>query len=190
MGAGGSRRLGRPKQSLPLGDTTLLGWALRDAEASRLDDVVLVLGGAAGAARAAVAPERARVVLNDAYGEGCASSLLAGLDAAGDADAVMLVLGDMPGAGPAGIDAVRDAWEAARPWAAIADWRGTPGHPMAFAAEAFPDLRALHGDKAVWTLRDAHPERFLAVPVDAPIPRDVDTWEDYAAVLSRVGPGD
>jgi molybdenum cofactor cytidylyltransferase len=189
MGAGASRRLGRPKQTLPLGDTTLLGQVLREAESSRLDDVVLVLGGAAGAARAAVAPERARVVLNDAYGEGCASSLLAGLDAAGDADAVVLVLGDMPGAGPAGIDAVRDAWEAARPWAAIADWRGVPGHPMAFAAEAFPDLRALHGDKAVWALRDAHPERFLPVPVDAPIPRDVDTWEDYVAVLSRFGPG-
>jgi molybdenum cofactor cytidylyltransferase len=188
LGAGASRRLGRPKQTLPLGETTLLGQVLSEAEASGLDDVVLVLGGAAAAARAAIRPSRARVVLNDAYGEGCASSLLAGLDAAGDADAVVLVLGDMPGVGAA-IDAVRDAWEAARPWAAIADWRGTPGHPMAFAAEAFPDLRALHGDKAVWKLRDAHPERFLPVPVDAPIPRDVDTWEDYVAVRSRFGGG-
>ncbi|HTI33769.1 MAG TPA: nucleotidyltransferase family protein [Miltoncostaea sp.] len=187
LGAGGSRRLGRPKQTLPLGGTTLLGQVLSEAEASRLDDVVLVLGGAAVAARAAVAPGRARVVVNDAYGEGCASSLLAGLDAAGEADAVVLVLGDMPGAGPGAIDAVRDAWEARRPWAAVADWQGTPGHPMAFAAEAFPDLRALHGDKAVWKLRDAHPERFLAVPVDGPIPRDVDTWEDYEAVRSRFG---
>jgi molybdenum cofactor cytidylyltransferase len=189
LGAGASRRLGRPKQTLPLGDTTLLGWVLRQAEASRLDDVVLVLGGAATAAREGLAPGRARVVLNDAYGEGCASSLLAGLDAAGDADAAMLVLGDMPGVGPAAIDAVRDAWEAARPWAAIADWRGTPGHPMAFGAAAFPDLRALHGDKAVWRLRDAHPERFLPVPLDAPIPRDVDTWDDYAAVRAGLGPG-
>jgi molybdenum cofactor cytidylyltransferase len=188
MGAGASRRLGRPKQSLPLGDTTLLGWVLRDVEASRLDDVVLVLGGAAGAARAAVEPVRARVVLNDAYGEGCASSLLAGLDAAGDADAVVLVLGDMPGVGPAVIDAVRDTWETRRPWAAIADWRGVAGHPMAFGADAFPDLRALHGDKAVWKLRDAHPERFLAVPIDAPVPMDVDTWDDYVAVSSRLGP--
>lgn len=189
MGAGASRRLGRPKQSLPLGDTTLLGWVLRDAEASRLDDVVLVLGGAAGAARAAVEPVRARVVLNDAYGEGCASSLLAGLDAAGDADAVVLLLGDMPGVGPAVIDAVRDAWEASRPWAAIARWRGVPGHPMAFAAEAFPELRGLHGDKAVWRLRDARPERFLEVPVDAPIPADVDTWDDYVTVCSRFAAG-
>ena len=34
LGAGASRRLGRPKQTLPLGDTTLLGWVVRDVEAS------------------------------------------------------------------------------------------------------------------------------------------------------------
>jgi molybdenum cofactor cytidylyltransferase len=33
FGAGSSRRLGRPKQSLPLGDTTLLGWVMCDVEA-------------------------------------------------------------------------------------------------------------------------------------------------------------
>ena len=42
LGAGLSRRLGRPKQTLPLGETTLLGWVVREAEASRLDSVVVV----------------------------------------------------------------------------------------------------------------------------------------------------
>ena len=79
--------------------------------------------------------------------------------------------------------------EASRPWAAIARWRGVPGHPMAFAAEALPELRGLHGDKAVWRLRDARPERFLEVPVDAPIPADVDTWDDYVTVASRFAAG-
>jgi molybdenum cofactor cytidylyltransferase len=187
LGAGSSRRLGRPKQTLPLGDTTLLGWTLRDAEASTLDRVVLVLGGAAGEALGAVRPGRARVVLNDSHGTGCASSLLAGLDAAGDAEAVVLVLGDMPGVGPATIDAVRAAWQERRPWAAVTEYRGVPGHPLAFSAEAFPALRGLHGDKAVWKLLDAHPERFARVPVDRDLPRDVDTWEDYAAVREALG---
>lgn len=187
LGAGSSRRLGRPKQTLPLGGTTLLGRVVADAEASSLDPVVLVLGGAAGDALAAAAPSRARVALNDAYGSGCASSLLAGLDAAGPADAIVLILGDMPGVGPEVIDALRAAWEAERPWAALTEWRGVPGHPLAFSAEAFPALRALHGDKAVWKLLDAHPERFLRVPVDRELPRDVDTWEDYEAVLASFG---
>jgi len=182
LGAGGSRRLGRPKQTLPLGDTTLLGWVVRDAEASSLDRVVLVVGGAAEEALAGAVPGRSEVVRNDAYGEGCASSLLAGLDAAGAADAVMLLLGDMPGVDTEVIDAVRAAWEAERPWAAVTDYRGAAGHPFAFSADAFPALRALHGDKAVWKLLDRHPERIRSVPIDRPLPRDVDTWEDYAAV--------
>jgi molybdenum cofactor cytidylyltransferase len=185
LGAGSSRRLGRPKQTLPFGDTTLLGHVLRDAEASSLDRVVLVLGGAAEAALAGAAPARAEVVVNEAYGSGCASSLLAGFDATGPADAVVLVLGDMPGVGPEVIDAVRAAWERDRPWAALADWRGTPGHPLAFSAEAFPALRALHGDKAVWKLIEADPGRVLRVPVDRDRPADVDTWADYEAVRGR-----
>ncbi len=51
LGAGSSRRLGRPKQTLPLGDTTVLGWTLRDAEQSALERVCVVLGGAADEAR-------------------------------------------------------------------------------------------------------------------------------------------
>jgi len=181
LGAGASRRLGRPKQTLPFGDTTLLGWVMRDVEASDLDRVILVLGGAADEALAGVRPERAEVVNNTAYGTGCASSLLAGLDAAGPVDAVMLLLGDMPGVDPQVIDAVRADWEAHRPWAAVTDYRGRPGHPLVFSAAAFADLRGLHGDKAVWKLLDAFPERFRQIPAERDLPQDVDTWEDYAA---------
>jgi molybdenum cofactor cytidylyltransferase len=58
LGAGGSRRLGRPKQTLPLGDTTVLGWTLRDAEQSSLDRVCVVLGGADDEAARAITPRR------------------------------------------------------------------------------------------------------------------------------------
>jgi molybdenum cofactor cytidylyltransferase len=48
----------------------------------------------------------------------------------------------------------------------------------------FGELAALHGDKGVWKLLERHGERVVDVPVDGPIPRDVDTWEDYEAVLA------
>jgi molybdenum cofactor cytidylyltransferase len=185
LGAGASKRLGRPKQTLPLRDTTLLGYVLRETEASSLARVILVVGGAADEALVAIEPRRAEVVRNDSYGTGCASSLLAGLDAAGDeAEAVMLVLGDMPGVGPALIDEVAGAWEERRPWAAVTSYRGELGHPFVFARAAFPDLRGLHGDKAVWKLIERHPDRVERIDVDRPLPRDVDTWEDYEAALS------
>src|SRR5262245_14131208 len=81
LGAGRSTRLGRPKQTLPFGATPVLGKVVASAEASALTRVVVVLGGAEPEVRAALDPDRAQLVSNDAYGSGCASSLLAGLDA-------------------------------------------------------------------------------------------------------------
>jgi molybdenum cofactor cytidylyltransferase len=187
LGAGASRRLGRPKQTLPFGGTTLLGWTLRQAEASSLERVVLVVGGAAEEVLATLTPRRARVVRNDAYGEGCASSLLAGLDTAGPCDAVMLLLGDMPGVDASVIDTVREDWERHRPWGAVTSYRGDLGHPFVFAAEAFPTLRGLHGDKAVWKLVDGH-EDVRRVAVDRPLPPDIDTWDDYVDALAGLVP--
>ena len=190
LGAGTSTRLGRPKQTLPFGETTLLGHVLRDVEGSSLERVVLVLGGAADDALATLSPARAEIVHNDAYGEGCASSLLAGLDAAGaDAEAVMLLLGDMPGVDGPVIDQVAACWAERRPWAAVTSYRGELGHPFVFAAGAFDALRALHGDKAVWKLIEEHPDRVERIAVDRALPRDVDTWEDYEAALSAAGRG-
>ena len=187
LGAGSSRRLGRPKQTLPLGDTTLLGWVVRDVEASSLDQVVVVVGGSEDDARAGLVPTRANVVSNAAYATGCASSLLAGLDTAGDCDALVLLLGDMPGVDAGVIDAVRADWERHRPWAAVTEYQGRPGHPFVFSAAAFETLRSLHGDKAVWKILDAHPDRVRRVAVDRPLPADVDTWDDYAEVCRSFG---
>jgi molybdenum cofactor cytidylyltransferase len=187
LGAGASRRLGRPKQTLPLGDTTLLGWVVRDVEASSLDQVIVVVGGSEDEARAGLTLTRAGVVSNAAYASGCASSLLAGMDAAGDCDALMLILGDMPGVDAGVIDAVRADWEYNQPWAAVTEYQGKLGHPFVFSAAAFPTLRDLHGDKAVWKILDAQPERVRRVPVDRPLPADVDTWEDYLEVCRTFG---
>lgn len=186
LGAGASRRLGRPKQTLPFGDTTLLGWTLRNVEASSLERVVLVVGGAADEALAALAPTRATVARNDAYGTGCASSLLAGLDNAGEAEAVMLLLGDMPGVDAGVIDGVRRGWEeAGRPRAAVTSYRDGLGHPFVFSSDAFGTLRGLHGDKAVWKIVDRDPA-VVRVAVDRPLPLDVDTEDDYRAALRAV----
>lgn len=193
LGAGSSRRLGRPKQTLPLGDTTLLGWVVQAAEASQLERVVVVLGGAGDDVAAGLDTRRATVVRNDAYGTGCASSLLAGLDeaeagAGPAAAAIVMLLGDMPGVDAAVVDTVAAEWRAQPTWAAVTQYDDGIGHPFVFSAAAFPALRALHGDKAVWKIVDAEPEeRVRRIRVARPLPRDVDTWDDYRAVLEELG---
>lgn len=187
LGAGGSRRLGRPKQTLALGNTTLLGWVVRNAEASSLERVVVVLGGAAEEAGRSLVRRRAEVISNQAYTSGCASSLLAGLDAVGDCDGAMLILGDMPGVDAEVIDTVRAAWERHPRDMVVTSYRGEAGHPFVFPASMFPDLAGLHGDKAVWKLIEAQPERVGRVELDRELPLDVDTWDDYEAVRRQLG---
>ena len=186
LGAGRSSRFGAPKQLLPFEDTTLLGQVVRNANASNLDQVVVVLGRASEELRASVDFGRAVVVENTAYGTGCASSLLAGMDAAGEScEALMLLLGDQPGVRPEFIDFVLAEWRRERPWASVSSYREKLGHPFIFARQAFDDLRGLHGDKAVWKLIEAYPDRVLRVEIEAALPPDVDTPKDYEMALAH-----
>jgi len=177
LGAGLSRRLGRPKQTLPLGDTTLLGWVVREAEASSLDRVVVVTTDG-------VEPVRAEVTEPSGRDPSCtATSLRAGLAAAGEADAVMLLLGDMPGVDAPVIDTVRAAWEEERPWALATEYADGRGHPLVFSAGAVDALRSARGPKPAWRLLGSDPARVATARVARPLPRDVDTWDDYEAVV-------
>ncbi len=60
------------------------------------------------------------------------------------------------------------------------------GHPLWFDRSMFDTLRGLHGDKAVWKLVEAG-EDVLRVRVTGRVPLDVDTWDDYRALLAAEG---
>src|SRR5262249_16198902 len=97
LGAGGSRRLGEPQQLLPFGSGTLPAPALDTAGAPELDQLIVAIGGAAAEVRDAVDLSGADVVENRDYGEGCSSSIAAGLEALDPrADVLVLMLGDQP----------------------------------------------------------------------------------------------
>jgi molybdenum cofactor cytidylyltransferase len=184
LAAGGSRRLGRPKQLLPYGGATLLDHALATARACRFDQLVCVLGGGAEEVRGSVDLHGTDVVENSSFGEGCSSSVAAALWLVDPrCDVLVLLLGDQPGVRSATVAALL-AGRSDAPIAACAYDDGR-GHPLAFARETFAELEALHGDKGVWRLLDRHGAEVADVPVAGPVPLDVDTWEDYRAVLAQ-----
>jgi molybdenum cofactor cytidylyltransferase len=179
LAAGGSKRLGRPKQLLPYGDGTLLGHVVETARQCAFDQLVVAIGGAAGDVRDAVDLSGAEVVVNDDYGSGCSSSIAAALEVV-RGDVLVLMLGDQPGVTAATVHALLDGRGDAA--LAVCRYDDGRGHPIAFARRAFVDLADLHGDKGVWRLLDRGEPAEVHVP--GPIPLDVDTEEDYAAVLS------
>ena len=186
LGAGASQRLGPPKQLLPFGGTTLLGWVVRQAErAGGLDELVVVLGRAADEIRAQVDFGSARVVDNPVFGEGCSSSYKAGLAALSQkSQAVMIILGDQPGIVPQVIDRLAEEWRRTEPPIALCSYGGRKGHPMIFAQPMFAQLTALHGDKAAWKLVDANAALVQEVALDLPFPDDVNTAADFERITA------
>jgi molybdenum cofactor cytidylyltransferase len=134
-----------------------------------------------------VATGRARITQPSGRDPSCsASSLRSGLHAVGTPAAVMLLVGDMPGVDASLIDAVRAEWEAGRPWALVTEYDDARGHPLVFSADALPDLRAARGEKVAWRLLESEPGRVVTARVRRPLPRDVDTWDDYEAVQAEL----
>ncbi len=95
LAAGGSKRLGQPKQLLPYGSATLLDHVLDTARSCHFDQLLCVIGGDAEAVRAGVDLEGAQVVENPQFGEGCSSSIAAAPDAVDPrCEVLVLMLGD------------------------------------------------------------------------------------------------
>jgi molybdenum cofactor cytidylyltransferase len=184
LGAGGSRRLGRAKQLLPYGERTLLGHVVEVARSCRLDQIVVAIGGDAEEVRAIVDLAGAETVVNHDYGEGCSSSIAASLEVVDPRCEVMvLMLGDQPGVSAATI-ATLLAGRGGAPLA-VCRYDDGRGHPLALARSVFADLAELHGDKGVWRLLERRAHDVVEVPVPGRIPLDVDTPEDYDAVLAE-----
>ena len=181
LGAGGSTRLGRPKQLLPYGEGTLLGHVAGTSRACGFDQTIVAIGGSAADVRAGVDLAGAEVVVNDAYGAGCSSSIAAALAAVDPrCEVLVLMLGDQPGVTAETVHALL-AGRGDAPLA-VCRYDDGDGHPIAFAGSVFADLADLHGDKGVWRLLDQAGHAAAEVPVAGAIPRDVDTLEDYAAI--------
>ena len=174
LGAGGSTRLGRPKQLLAYGGGTLLGHVVGVARECRFAQTIVAIGGSADEVREGVDLVGTEVVVNDAYGAGCSSSIAAALAVVDPrCDVLVLMLGDQPGVTGDTVAALL-AGRGEAPLA-VCRYDDGRGHPIAFARGVFGELAELHGDKGVWRLLDRRAGNVTEVPIAGPIPRDVDT---------------
>ena len=183
LAAGGSTRLGRPKQLLPFRDGVLLDAVLDLARGHPFEQRIVALGGSSDLVRAAVDMSGFDVVINDEYATGCSSSIARAVGAVrSDIDGIVLLLGDQPEVSADAIVALL----AGRGNAPIAVTRydNGLGHPFALTRATFPALAALHGDRGVWKLIDRLGSVVARVRVDGKVPRDVDNEEDYRQLLA------
>ncbi len=188
LAAGGSRRLGEPKQLLRLRGQALVRRAALAALASRADCVLAVTGAHAERVEAALAGLAVACVRAGRWEDGLAASLRAGVSAAlaRDPDAsVLLLLADQPATDAALLDALI-ARHAAGAEIAASHYAGEPGVPAIFAARFARELLALDGDRGAKALLVRERARLALVPFEAGA-LDVDTPEDWARASRMLG---
>jgi molybdenum cofactor cytidylyltransferase len=188
LAAGLSRRMGRPKALLELGGKPLARRAVETALNGGLSPVVLVGGEHTSALRKAVADlDGVEVVENPRFAEGMASSLTTGLTRVhGQASAAMILLADQPLL-PAKVvrSLVEKYWEDSPCGVRIVrpSYAGTPGHPVLFDAQLFPELAVLTGDIGAREVIQRHRDALAWLDFDeGRWGIDVDTPEAFAAV--------
>ncbi|MFV1989677.1 MAG: NTP transferase domain-containing protein [Acidimicrobiales bacterium] len=184
LAAGSSRRLGQPKQTLDYRGSTLLDATLTMAKSCGFGQLIVTLGGASDDVRTKVDLSGLTVVENPDSSSGCSSSIAAALAAVDTrAQGIVLLLGDQPGILTQTVEAlIANSWDSPL---GVCRYRAGRGHPFWFHHELFAELSQLHGDKAVWKLLESGAYPVRETKVDAEVPLDVDTWEDYEALLAQ-----
>lgn len=186
LAAGGSSRLGRPKQLLTFGGKTLVRRAAEALVNSVCDPIVVVLGCETKGSLAELDGIDVTVCINDEWRSGISSSIKAGLrtllSAEQDLDAAVITLCDQPFVTSADIDRIAERFAKAGKTIVAARHGEVVGVPALFGREIFDELFTLEGDQGARKLIRTDPKRSAVIDAEqAAI--DIDTPEDLASYL-------
>lgn len=182
LAAGGSARLGRPKQLLPYLGRTLVEHAVRTALASGASQVVVVVGAEADAVRERLKGLKVKIIHNRDWAEGMGGSIRSGVAALDDSiQSVVVALADQPRITPNHLRTLATCLEEVGVPIAASSYDGVVGAPCAFARSEFPKLLALEGDAGARALIRAAGANIETVRFDG-ANVDIDTPEDYQAI--------
>lgn len=184
LAAGESRRLGRPKQLLAFKGRPLLDHIVQNALSSNLGEIVVVLGAERGRIRVLMDLSKVHVIENDRFPEGQSTSVAVAMNFI-DAHAagVLFLLGDQPGVTADVISSVVGAFDGDPQTIVMPSWQGTPANPVLFGRAYFQELRLLSGDEGGRSIVAQAGDRVHLVPIDLPVPQDVDTEADYQRLV-------
>lgn len=148
--AGGSRRLGQPKQLVSWGGRTLVENAIDTALAIEPDRVIVVLGAHEAAVRRVLEDRPVEIVVNERWSRGLGGSIAAGAKALeksrGELQSILVHLCDQPHVSPR---TLRRLWERFREGeapAALCGYDTAKGPPAIFTSSLLPELTSLTGD--------------------------------------------
>ncbi|WP_108246179.1 nucleotidyltransferase family protein [Muricauda brasiliensis] len=151
LAAGGSTRLGRPKQLVEFKGKTLLKHTMDEVDDLGFHTKILVLGARQEEIQNKIDPKGFKVVINTDWEQGMASSIKVGLEAAmaeeEGLDHVLFLVSDQPFLERANLIKLVHTQLTQHPKATYSKYGDNIGVPAIFGKEAFPLLLQLEADE-------------------------------------------
>lgn len=181
LAAGAAKRMGKLKQLMPLGNSTIVEQSIDNLLNSRVSEVIVVLGYRAEEMTKAIANRPVKIVVNPIYHQGMGTSIVTGLSLVDKrAEAVMLALADQPFIDGKTINRLIEEFFNRNKGIAIPVHKGRRGHPIIFSMKYKGELLDSRGDIGGRQIIREHPNDILEVTVDTPsINIDIDSMDDY-----------
>ncbi len=192
LGAGTSSRFGEQNKLLSLWQgEALINHVVRAIAQSGVSKAVAITGHQSSLITASIKTVHEsndfKYVHNEAYSTGMASSLVKGVSALIDADAIVVCLGDMPRINSKVIDALIAAFRQHPDKAIyIPTYFGQRGNPVLIARRLFDSMLLLKGDTGARVLAKQFPDSVMEISTDcAGILQDIDTREELSAFTNE-----
>ena len=186
LAAGLSTRMGRQKLLLPFGGSTVVETVISNARAAGFNKIFAVFSQET-AARIAASCSLLEIGINTAPERGQSSSLLVGLEMLPDGEDFCLMLGDLPLAKPQDMAALAEAFQKLPAGKTVLTpcSGGRFGHPMFYRSLWKERFRSATGDVGGRKILRDYDGEIVRVPAPEGHFRDLDTPEDYKALVSE-----
>lgn len=183
LAAGKSTRMGKPKQLMPFGESTILEQTVDNFLGSEVGEVIVVIGHKAEEVREILAAKPVKLVVNPDYEQGMSTSIIIGLKAVDNqAEAIMLALGDQPLIDSRTINQVIDEFDKQGKGVAVPTYQGKRGHPVIFDMKYKGELLKISGDIGGKEIIRKHLDDVIEVAVRSEgICIDIDTADSYSS---------
>lgn len=183
LAAGGSLRLGKPKQLLDWQGQVFISQLIKNALEAGLAPLIVVTGADSDRIQQEIAGMPVDFVHNPDWQEGQSTSMKAGLGALpAGCQSVMFLLSDQPQVSPILIRQLVETWYEERKPITAPQVNGKRANPVLFAKETFEALTAITGDKGGRLLFDRFETSWLPW-TDERITLDVDEGDDYRKLI-------